>query len=49
MLDLFDAPIRPGLAARPALVDGTQERALIAAIDATDLTPFRFQGWTASS
>jgi alkylated DNA repair dioxygenase AlkB len=46
MLDLFDAPVLPGLAARPGLVDGTQERALIGAIDATDLTPFRFQGWT---
>ena len=46
MLDLFDAPILPGLAARSGLVDGTQERLLIEAIDATDLTPFRFQGWT---
>lgn len=46
MLDLFDAPVLPGLASRPELVDEAEERALVAAIDATDLTPFRFQGWT---
>lgn len=46
MLDLFDAPVLPGLASRPDMVDEAEERALIAAIDATDLTPFRFQGWT---
>ncbi|MDH7638167.1 alpha-ketoglutarate-dependent dioxygenase AlkB [Sphingomonas oryzagri] len=28
------------------MVDEAEERALVAAIDATDLTPFRFQGWT---
>ncbi len=46
MLDLFDAPVLPGLASRTDMVDETEERALVAAIDATDLTPFRFQGWT---
>jgi alkylated DNA repair protein (DNA oxidative demethylase) len=46
VLDLFDAPVLPGLASRPELVDEAEERALVAAIDATDLTPFRFQGWT---
>jgi DNA oxidative demethylase len=45
MLDLFDAPVLPGLASYPDMVDETEERALVAAIDATDLTPFRFQGW----
>lgn len=46
MLDLFDAPILPGLATSPDMVSETEERALIAGIDATDLTPFRFQQWT---
>lgn len=46
MLDLFDAPVLPGLASRPELVDEAEERALVAAIDATALTPFRFQRWT---
>ena len=46
MLDLFDAPVLPGLASRPELVTPAEQRDLIAAIDATDLTPFRFQGWT---
>lgn len=45
MLDLFDVPVLPGLASRPDMVDEAEERALVAAIDATDLTPFRFQGW----
>jgi alkylated DNA repair protein (DNA oxidative demethylase) len=45
MLDLFDAPVLPGLASRSGMVDEAEERALVAAIDATDLTPFRFQGW----
>ena len=46
MLDLFDAPLLPGLAQRPSLVSAEEERLLIDRIDATDLTPFRFQGWT---
>ena len=45
-LDLFDAPVLPGLSARSDLIDATEERMLIGRIDATDLTPFRFQGWT---
>jgi hypothetical protein len=32
-LDLFDVPVLPGLSTRADM------------IDATDLTPFRFQGW----
>ena len=46
MLDLFDAPILPGLALRGDIIDAAEERMLIAHIDASDLTPFRFQGWT---
>ncbi|WP_232493059.1 alpha-ketoglutarate-dependent dioxygenase AlkB [Novosphingobium kaempferiae] len=46
MLDLFDAPVLPGLALRGDIIDAAEERALIAHIDACDLTPFRFQGWT---
>ncbi|WP_333994978.1 hypothetical protein [Sphingomonas sp. 22R3R2A-7] len=45
-LDLFDAPVLPGLSTRGDLVDAGEEHALIERIDATDLTPFRFQGWT---
>ncbi len=46
MLDLFDAPLLPGLAALPDIVSEAEELALIEAIDAVELTPFRFQGWT---
>jgi len=46
MLDLFDAPVLPGLYTHPELITIAEERALIGHIDATDLTPFRFQGWT---
>ncbi len=44
--DLFDAPALPGLKATSDFVTATEEQALIAAIDAADLAPFRFQGWT---
>jgi alkylated DNA repair dioxygenase AlkB len=45
--DLFaaSAPILPGLSVLPDAVSAEEERALIAAIDATGPTPFRFQGW----
>lgn len=46
MLDLFDAPVIPGLATRGDMVGEAEEAALIAAIDAAALTPFRFQQWT---
>jgi alkylated DNA repair protein (DNA oxidative demethylase) len=46
MLDLFDTPSQAGLSAAPNLVTKAEERSLIAAINATDLTPFRLQGWT---
>jgi len=50
MADLFadlipPGPILPGLAARDAFVTAAEERALIDAIDAAGLAPFRFQGW----
>jgi alkylated DNA repair protein (DNA oxidative demethylase) len=45
-LDLFDAPVLPGLSIQADLIDPVEERLLIDRIDATDLTPFRFQGWT---
>ncbi len=45
-LDLFDTPALPGLSTRADLIDPDEERMLIARIDATDLEPFRFQGWT---
>jgi alkylated DNA repair protein (DNA oxidative demethylase) len=45
MADLFDTPILPGLHAVEAFVTPAEEHALIAAIDAAELAPFRFQGW----
>ena len=45
MLDLFDTPLLPGLSSAPEIVTGSEEQALVAAIDATELSPFRFQGW----
>jgi alkylated DNA repair dioxygenase AlkB len=46
MPDLFGSPILPGLSVAPDLVTVAEESSLIAAIDATALAPFRFQGWT---
>lgn len=46
MLDLFDAPVLPGLRSACDFVDAAEERMLIECIDSTDLAPFRFQGWT---
>ena len=44
--DLFAAPRPlPGLASAEDIVSRAEERALIAAIDAAPLEPFRFQGW----
>jgi alkylated DNA repair dioxygenase AlkB len=45
-MDLFDAPILPGLASTSDFVSVQEERALIDRIDASALSPFRFQGWT---
>ncbi|SER54305.1 alpha-ketoglutarate-dependent dioxygenase AlkB [Sphingobium sp. YR768] len=46
MFDLFDTAAVPGLAMREDMLTKAQEAALIAQIDDTDLTPFRFQQWT---
>jgi DNA oxidative demethylase len=43
--DLFREQLPPGLSQAPAIVSPDEERSLIAAIDAVELTPFRFQGW----
>lgn len=43
--DLFASPGLPGLDYREGAIASQEERALIAAIDASDLAPFRFQGW----
>ncbi len=44
--DLFGAPALPGLTSMPDIVSAAEEAALCAAIEGTDLSPFRFQGWT---
>ena len=36
----------PGLASTSDFVTKTEEQALIAAVDAADLSPFRYHGWT---
>lgn len=46
MADLFDLAALPGLASQDDLISEAEERMLIEAIDATALSPFRFQGWT---
>jgi DNA oxidative demethylase len=43
--DLFRAPALAGLAVSEDLIIPDEERRLIAAIDALELHPFRFQGW----
>ena len=42
---LFDLALIPGLAAREDFVTEAEEKALIAAIDEVELSPFRFQGF----
>ncbi|WP_157216606.1 alpha-ketoglutarate-dependent dioxygenase AlkB [Flavisphingomonas formosensis] len=42
---LAPPPAVPGLVQRDALIAPEEENALIAAIDAAGLAPFRFQGW----
>jgi DNA oxidative demethylase len=44
-LDLFGEPRLAGLSQAAAIVTPVEERALIEAIDATELSPFRFHGW----
>ena len=43
--DLFDRPGVAGLAQAESIVSPSEEQALIAAVDAVELSPFRFQGW----
>jgi alkylated DNA repair dioxygenase AlkB len=44
-IDLFDAPLVPGLGFRADLITPVEEQALIAHISAGPMEPFRFQGW----
>ena len=46
MNDLFPPSAPSGLSYRADFLTSAEEAALIAAIDATGLAPFRFQGWT---
>lgn len=43
---LFDAPLVSGLAYREELIDASEEKCLVDAINGLVLSPFRFQGWT---
>jgi hypothetical protein len=43
--ELFGPPLLPGLSYADAIVDAAEERALIARIEASALTPFQFQQW----
>ncbi|HWB50559.1 MAG TPA: alpha-ketoglutarate-dependent dioxygenase AlkB [Stellaceae bacterium] len=43
--DLFDKPPLPGLALAAAIVPPAEERALIAAIEASPLAPFHYHQW----
>jgi alkylated DNA repair dioxygenase AlkB len=43
--DLFAVPLLPGLSQASDIVSAEEEQALIAAIDATALAPFRFHQW----
>jgi len=45
-LDLFDAPIVPGMVFADEFVSAAEEADLIAHIDGVDLSPFKFQQWT---
>lgn len=45
MKDLFDTVTVPGLALAEDMVTPADEAELIAHMDASDLAPFRFQGW----
>ena len=43
--DLFDKPDLAGLSQIDEIVTPDEERALVGAIDAAELSPFRFHGW----
>ena len=47
-IDLFapaPAPIVPGISYAADIISAAEEKALIAALDAIEVTPFRYQGW----
>jgi alkylated DNA repair dioxygenase AlkB len=44
-VDLFGAPLLSGLSSAADFLSATEETALIARIEAAELTPFRFQQW----
>ena len=46
MADLFDVPIIPGLDYREEVISRAEHDTLVAHLEAADLTPFRFHGWT---
>lgn len=46
ILDLFDAPVVPGLAARNNVISQAEEAELITRIETVSLSPFRFKQWT---
>ena len=46
MLDLFDAPLLPGLAYREDFISEGEHDALLERLQAMELAPFRFHGWT---
>ncbi len=46
MFDLFEAPAVPGFSIQKDMLTVRQEAALIAHIDESGLSPFRFQQWT---
>lgn len=45
MTDLFSASLVPGLSFAESFLSVGEEKDLIAAIEAIELSPFRFQGW----
>jgi alkylated DNA repair dioxygenase AlkB len=46
MLDLFGAPLLSGLAYREDFIDEAEHDSLVERLQAMDLAPFRFHGWT---
>ena len=46
MLDLFDAPLLPGLEYREDFISEAEHDALLERLQAMELAPFRFHGWT---
>ena len=46
MLDLFDAPLLPGLQYRRDFIGDAEHDALVERLEGMDLAPFRFHGWT---